>query len=90
MISGHRSLTRDLEVQIAMATTNKALKQALDKVKSSSCVPTGIISFDYHTQEREEMCSYCSELNLSQVTSEPSRRLSLWEWVATTLLKPHV
>lgn len=30
--AGHRSLTRDLEVQIAMATTNKVLKQALHKV----------------------------------------------------------
>ena len=32
MNSGHRSLTRDLEVQIAMATTNVELKQALHKV----------------------------------------------------------
>ena len=34
-ISGHRSLTRDLEVQIAMETTNMELKQALHKVCDS-------------------------------------------------------
>ena len=35
LISGHRSLTRDLEVQVAIETTNSGLKEALHKVRST-------------------------------------------------------
>ena len=34
-MSGHRSLTRDLEVQVAMVTENAGLRNALHKVSES-------------------------------------------------------
>ena len=41
-------------------------------------------------QEKERMFAYGDCLSLSDVTKDPSRRLTLLEWLATTLLKPHV
>lgn len=36
------------------------------------------------------MFEHAKELNLEQASSDPSRRLSLWERIATSLLQKHV
>jgi CDP-diacylglycerol--glycerol-3-phosphate 3-phosphatidyltransferase len=68
---GHRSLSRDLEAQVAVVTSNQQLREAL------------------HT-EQKQMFAYSRPLSLSDMECAPNRKLKLWQWILTSLLKPHV
>lgn len=122
-VIGHRSLTRDLEAQVAVITTNQKLREALQEVHvyshplakfiaffkvhihlhfslSSFIHPSLLLSSSSHSfpssrplsfpQEQERMFAYGHPLSLADIERAPDRKLKLWQWIVTTLLKRHV
>ena len=43
VFSGHRSLTRDLETQAAVVTTNQELRASLHSVSATKYIGTGMV-----------------------------------------------
>lgn len=83
---GHRSLTRDLEIQVAMVTENPALQQALHNVMYI-VYANNIISLP---QEQMSLYQYGERLSYNKVIKDSDRKLSFWVWLATKILQSHV
>ena len=86
IVTGNRSLVKDLEAQVALVTSNPSLGESLLKVS----VITQYTSDHYYLQEREHLFSYATQLQSKETLSDPHRKLLLWEWIATNVLKQHV
>ena len=85
MVIGKRSLMKDIEAQVAVVTSNDLLRKSLHKV-SSNVTQFLVIS---KLQEREHLFSCATQLQ-SEALTDPQRKLVLWEWIVTNILKQHV